>query len=105
MGFFELFLPTTAAILSLIGIGVSYWVITHCKEGEFMPTYYFIGFSIVAVFFMSISRLSNFLFSSELFNYVLLQDLMIAWAALFLFGALWQSYETSVVMVPEKLKD
>lgn len=83
---------------------VSYWVVTRCKEGEFIPTYYFIAFSIVAVFVMSLSRISNFMFGAELFNYVLIQDLMIAWAALFLFGALWQSYETSVVMAPEQLE-
>lgn len=105
MGFFELFLPITAALLSLIGLVVSYWVITRCKEGEFIPTYYFIAFSFVAVLFMAISRISNVLFGSELFNYALLQDLMISWAALFLFGALWQSYEASIVMAPEKLQD
>lgn len=105
MGFFELFLPVTATLLSLLGLGVSYWVISQCKEGEFIPTYYFIAFSIVAVLFMSLSRVSTVIFGSELFNYALLQDLMVSWAALFLFGALWQSYETSVVMVPDKLKD
>lgn len=105
MSFFQLFLPGTAALLCLVGLGVSYWAITRCKEGEFIPTYYFIAFSIVAVLLMAISRVSNVLFGAELFNYALIQDLMIAWTALFLFGALWQSYETSIVMVPDKLKD
>lgn len=105
MSFFQLFLPVTAGLLCLIGLGVSYWVISRCKESEFIPTYYFIAFSIVAILMMSISRVSNVLFGSELFNYALIQDLMIAWTALFLFGALWQSYETSIVMVPDQLED
>jgi hypothetical protein len=105
MSFFQLFLPVTAALLSLIGLGVSYWVVTRCKEGEFIPTYYFIAFSIISILVMSVSRISNVLFGSELFNYALIQDLMVAWTSLFLFGALWQSYETSIVMVPEKMKD
>lgn len=105
MAFFELFLPITAALLSIVGLGVSYWVITRCREGEFIPTYYFIAFSIVSVLLMSVSRLSDVLFGSQLFNYTLMLDLMIAWTALFLFGALWQSYETSIVMVPEHLEE
>lgn len=105
MGFFELFLPFTAALLSVAGLGVTYWVITRCKEGEFIPTYYFIGFAIISVLIMSVSRLSVALYGSSFLNFTLLLDLMIAWAALFLFGALWQSYETSIVMVPEQFEE
>ncbi|MFT4892394.1 MAG: hypothetical protein ACI8Z7_000166 [Candidatus Nanohaloarchaea archaeon] len=105
MTFFEIFLPATAALLCLIGLVVAYWVITRCKQSEFMPTYYFIGFSIISVLFMSLSRISSALFGSPLFNYSLMLDLMIAWSALFLFGALWQSYETSICVVPSQLDD
>ncbi|MFQ3275170.1 MAG: hypothetical protein ACI9LV_000475 [Candidatus Nanohaloarchaea archaeon] len=105
MTFFEIFLPATAALLSLVGLVVAYWVITRCKKSEFMPTYYFIGFSIISVLMMSLSRISSALFGSPLFNYPLILDLMIAWSALFLFGALWQSYETSICVVPSQLED
>jgi hypothetical protein len=105
MTFFELFLPVTAALLCLSGLLVAYWVITRCKRSEFMPTYYFIAFSIVSVLIMSVSRVSTALFGSPLFNYPLIFDLMIAWSALFLFGALWQSYETSICVVPSQLED
>lgn len=105
MSFFQLFLPATAFLLTLVSVGVLYWVITKSKESEFIPTFYFIGFSIASILIMSLSRITKVLFGSELFNYVLLQDLMVAWAALFLFGALWQSYETSICVVPAQLEE
>lgn len=105
MAFFKLFLPITAALLCIIGLGVAYWVITRCRKSQFMPTYYFIAFSIVSVLIMSVSRVSTVLWGAPLFNYPLLVDLMIAWSALFLFGALWQSYETSVCVVPSAFDD
>lgn len=105
MAFFELFLPSTAALLSLVALGVTYWVVTRCKEGEFIPTYYFIGFALISVLIMAGSRVSVALYGSQAVNSALILDLMIAWTALFLFGALWQSYETSIVMVPEQFKE
>lgn len=105
MSFFELFLPIAAFLLSLVSLAVAYWVISRCKESEFMPTYYFIAFSIISVMTMSFSRIYRAMFGSELLNFVLMQDLMILWASLFLFGALWQSYETSICVVPAKLQD
>jgi hypothetical protein len=105
MTFFQLFLPITAALLCVVALGVAYWVITRCRKSQFMPTYYFIAFSIVSVLLMSISRVSTVISGSPLFNYPLLLDLMIAWTSLFLFGALWQSYETSVCVVPSTLQD
>lgn len=105
MTFFKLFLPVTAALLSIVGLGVAYWVITKCRKSQFMPTYYFISFSIVSVLIMAVSRISTVLWQSPLLGYPLLVDLMIAWSALFLFGALWQSYETSICVVPSTLKD
>ena len=77
----------------------------HTLQGRRVYTDLLLALSIVAVLLMAISRVSNVLFGAELFNYALIQDLMIAWTALFLFGALWQSYETSIVMVPDKLED
>lgn len=86
--------------MSVISLIVLYWVLKGCKKSAFIPTYYFLGFSLGAVFLMSIARISEVLFGSVLFNYVLLQDLLVAYMALFLFGALWQSYETSICVPP-----
>lgn len=105
MVFFKLFLPTTAFLLGMVSLAVFYWIVTRCREGEFIPIYYFIGLSIFSIVVLSLSRISNVLFGAHLFNYVLIEDLMIAWVSLFLFGALWQSYETSICVVPESLEE
>jgi len=104
-GFFELFLPATAFLLSLISLVVLYWIISRCQENVFMPIYYFLGLSIGAVSLMSLSRITNSLFGSHLFNYVLIEDLLISYIALFLFGALWESYETEVCVPPDFMSD
>jgi len=96
MVFFKLFLPALGFLISLISIAVLYRVIMVSKESEFIPTYYFLGFSIVAVVFMSLGRLVKTIYGTDLFNYVLLQDLLVAYLGLFLFGALWQSYEAEL---------
>lgn len=54
---------------------------------------------------MSLGRLVNTLYGTNLFNYVLLQDLLLAYISLFLFGALWQSYETELTVPPKFLDD
>lgn len=105
MSFFEIFLPVTAVLLSLIGLVVAYWVVTHSDESEFIPTFYFIAFSIVSILMTGLSRTAKALLDTHLFNYPLMVDLMIAWASLFLFGALWQSYEASVVIKPSHLEE
>lgn len=101
MVFFQLFLPTLAFLLALVSLGVLYWIINGCKESAFIPTYYFLGFSISAVVFMSLGRIVRVLYGTNLFNYVLLQDLLLAYIALFLFGALWQNYETELCVPPD----
>jgi len=103
MVFFKLFLPAVAFLMSVISLGILYWIIKGCKESEFIPTYYFLGFSIGAVVFMSLGRLVNTIYGTNLFNYVLLQDLLLAYISLFLFGALWQSYETELTVPPKFL--
>lgn len=100
VSFFELFLPSLAFLLSVVSLVVFYWVVTRCEESAFMPMFYFIGLSIFSLGVMSISRISRTLFGSELFQYTLVQDLMVSYLALFLFGALWQSYETSICVPP-----
>lgn len=101
MNFFELFLPTLAFLMSLVSLTVLYWIIKSTEESSFIPTYYFLGFSIGAVVFMSLGRIVKTLYGTELFNYALLQDLLLAYIALFLFGALWQSYETDLCVPPK----
>lgn len=101
MNFFELFLPTLAFLMSLVSLTVLYWIIKSTEESSFIPTYYFLGFSIGAVVFMSLGRIVKTLYGTELFNYSLLQDLLLAYIALFLFGALWQSYETDLCVPPK----
>lgn len=105
MVFFKLFLPALAFLMSIISLAVLYWIIKGCKESAFIPTYYFLGFSIGAVVFMSLGRIVKTLYGANLFNYVLLQDLLVAYIALFLFGALWQSYETELCVPPEFLDE
>jgi hypothetical protein len=87
--------------MSLVSLTVLYWIIKSTEESSFIPTYYFLGFSIGAVVFMSLGRIVKTLYGTELFNYALLQDLLLAYIALFLFGALWQSYETDLCVPPK----
>lgn len=105
MVFFKLFLPTLAFLMSVISITALYWIIKGSKESEFIPTYSFIGFSIGAVALISLSRMVKTLYGADLFDFVLLQDLLIAYVALFLFGALWQSYETELAVPPNFLEE
>jgi hypothetical protein len=99
MMFFKLFLPALGFLMSLVSLIVLYRIVAASKESEFIPTYYFLGFSIVAVVFMSLGRLVKTIYGTNLFNYVLLQDLLVAYIALFLFGALWQNYEAEISLV------
>lgn len=105
MVFFKLFLPTLAFLMAIVSIAVLYWIIKGCKESAFIPTYSFIGFSIGAVAFMSLGRIIETLYGTDLFDFVLLQDLLVAYIALFLFGALWQSYETELCVPPKFLEE
>jgi hypothetical protein len=105
MEFFPLFLPALAFLMALTSLAVLYWIIKGCKESAFIPTYYFLGFSILAVVFMSMGRLVKTLYGTELFNFVLLQDLLLAYIALFLFGSLWQSYEAELSVPPDFLDE
>ena len=105
MTFFNLFLPTTAFLLGIMSAFVLYWVVTKCSKSEFVPIYYFIGLSIVSISVLSASRISEVLIGGTLLDSVLLKDLMIAWTSLFLFGALWESYEASICVMPKALQD
>lgn len=101
MSFFSLFLPALALMLSLVSMGVLYWVITRCKQNIFLATYYFLGLSSLGVIGISLSRISKVLFGQTFLGTALVQDLMVAYIALFIFGALWQSYETEICVPPK----
>lgn len=104
MGFFNLFLPTTALLLSAVSLVVFYWVVKRCRENVFLPTYYFIGLSLFAVLVLSGSRVVEVL-NPGAFNFSLVTDLAISYIALFLFGALWQGYETEISIPPDWMDD
>lgn len=100
MGFFELFLPALALLISVISLFVFYRIISTCKESAFIPTYYFIALGLVSVLGISSVKIYDLLFGFTLIDINLAKDLLISYTALFLFGALWQSYETSIVIPP-----
>ncbi|MFB6144088.1 MAG: hypothetical protein ABEJ98_02135 [Candidatus Nanohaloarchaea archaeon] len=104
MGFFNLFLPATAFLLSVVSLAVFYWIVKRCQEDIFLSTYYFLGLSLLAVMVFSASRIVEVLGAGG-FNYGLVKDLAISYVALFLFGALWQSYETEICMPPDWMRE
>ncbi len=97
MEVFNLFLQFVALLLSLISIVLVYIAIQECKESQFVPLYYFIALSIGGVIALSVARLEATLFGNGfVLSPQLLQDLFLSYIALFLFGSLWQSYETEM---------
>lgn len=97
MSGFNLFLEFVALMLSASSLVLIYIAIKECRESQFVPIYYFMALSAAGVFALSMARLeamfwgNGFVISSSL-----LQDLLISYVALFLFGALWQSYEAEM---------
>jgi len=78
-------------------MGLIYIAINKCRESEFVPLYYFMALSIAGVIVLSIARIeSAFWGNGFILPSYLLQDLMISYIALFLFGSLWQSYEAEM---------
>ncbi len=97
MGIFNLFLEFFTLLLSLTSLVLVYVAIDSCRESVFVPIYYFIGLSIGSAFFLSLARIGQQLFNTGfILSPGLLQDLMMSYVALFLFGSLWQSYEAEV---------
>lgn len=97
MAFFNLFLSFFTLLLSATSIVLVYLAVDSCKESAFVPIYYFIAMALGSAALMSVSRLGAELFgSSFVLSGKILQDLMLAYVVLFLFGSLWQSYEASI---------
>jgi len=101
MGVLNIFLSTVALTLGITGIVSIKSMITNTEDSKLVPVNYFIGLSFVAVIIHSASRLFGSLSLGSLTGPPLLRDLMVAYTALFLFGALWQTYELSLVDKPD----
>lgn len=97
---FGMVLEVFTVLLSVFSIGLVYLAISHCRESAFVPIYYFIGFSVVSAGMTATSHLMGSLSVGGVLGASLTQDLMMAYTSLFLFGALWQSYEAEIC-VPE----
>ena len=97
MGLFNLFLEFFTLILSATSLVLVYFAVDQCRESAFVPIYYFIGLSLTATTFLSISRIGAELVGTGFpLSSVIMQDLFISYVVLFLFGSLWQSYEASI---------
>ena len=101
MAVFNLFLEFLALLLSVIGIVLIYLAIDNCKESAFVPVYYFIGMGLAAVALLSLSKAAASIYgSASVLTSSLVQNLLLAYVALFLFGSLWQSYEAELCVLP-----
>lgn len=104
MAGFTLFLEFFTLLLSIASIVLVYMAVDQCRESAFVPIYYFIGMALGAAMILSIARLGSQLVNGFPLASTLAQDLFISYIVLFLFGALWQSYEASLC-VPKFLKN
>lgn len=101
MSVLNLFLEFLALFLSLSSLALIYVAINECKESQFVPIYYFLALSTAGVTALALARLEASLWGGGLvLSSSLLQDLFVAYVAMFLFGSLWQSYEAEMC-VPE----
>lgn len=100
MGPFNIFLATSALMLATAGIAVLWLVLRNTESSRMMPVLYFIGLSFLSVLVASGSRLAEALSLGGVLASPLLRDLTVAYTSLFLFGALWQTYELSSVEKP-----
>ncbi|WEL19291.1 hypothetical protein [Candidatus Nanohalococcus occultus] len=96
MNGFGLVLEIFAALLSVFSLVLVYVAIRDCKESAFVPIYYFIGFSVASAGMTATSHVLGDLSTGGIIGSEIVQDLMMAYTSLFLFGALWQSYEASI---------
>ncbi len=101
MGLLNVFLSVAALMLGITGIVSLKSMITNTEDPKLVPVSYFIGLSFASVAIHSASRVFGSLSLSGLTGPPLLRDLMVSYTALFLFGALWQTYELSLVDKPD----
>nr|EGQ39635.1 MAG: hypothetical protein J07AB56_03630 [Candidatus Nanosalinarum sp. J07AB56] len=101
MSSFNIFLAASGLMLAAAGLAVLRLVLRTAESPRMMPVLYFIGLSFSSVFVASSSRLLEALSFGGVIASPLLRDLMAAYTSLFLFGALWQTYELSSVEKPE----
>lgn len=96
MANFGMILEVFTVLLSIFSVGLVYLAISNCRESAFVPIYYFIGFSVVSAGLTATSHVMSSLSIGGVLAASLTQDLMMAYTSLFLFGALWQSYEAEI---------
>lgn len=101
MSSFNIFLSASSLMLAAVGLAVLRLVLRSTESSRMVPVLYFIGLSFSSVFVASGSRLLEALSFGGVAASPLLRDLMAAYTSLFLFGALWQTYELSSVKKPE----
>lgn len=104
MADFGLVLELFTVILSVFSLALVYLAIHNCRESAFVPIYYFIGFSVVSAGLTATAHILGSLSVGGVLGAAITQDLMMAYTSLFLFGALWQSYEAEIY-VPKFLSD
>lgn len=97
---FGLFLESVAFLLSLLGLVLIYLAVGNARDSDFVPVYYFIGLSLVSVMVFSLSRMAGYFFTWPILGSRILEDLLLAYVSLFLFGTLWQSYEAAMSAPP-----
>ncbi len=97
---FEVLLEAFAFLLSLVGIGLIYVAVQNSRKSEFVPVYYFIAFSLGSVALLSMARILSLVYKSSILVSDVVQSLLLAYVALFIFGALWQSYEAAMCTPP-----
>lgn len=97
MNTFNIFLQTVALLLSASSLALIYVAIMRCRESEFVPIYYFMALTAAGVLGLSLARMeATFWGKGFILSSSLLQDLFLSYIALFVFGALWQSYEAEM---------
>lgn len=99
-----LVLELFTVILSMFSVALVYLAINNCRESAFVPIYYFIGFSVVSAGLAAASHVLGGLSMGGILGAQITQELMMAYTSLFLFGALWQSYEAEIC-VPKFIDD
>ncbi len=98
---FGLFLNFLTLLLSLSCLVLIYLAIDRCRESEFVPLYYFIALSAGGVMALSVARVEAIFWGNGIvLSSSLLQDLLISYVALFIFGSIWQSHEAELCMIP-----
>lgn len=92
MVFFQLFLPSFAFFIAIVSIVMIYLSLEDVKDSH-IPSQYLNIFALSGLGVFSAARIYSLLTNGSLLDFPLLQDLMVAYIGLFLFGSVWQNRE------------